>query len=93
MPSAAVSPTAATGGVSTAGLAASLWAVASQGAAAMPGVPGNGGRNWVAVWRLDSKQRPGHRPLTSGVRGAPRGIRTPNRQVAGAGSGTTAAVG
>jgi hypothetical protein len=39
------------------------------------------GRSLVAVRRPDGSRRLRHRPLTSGDGGAPRGIRTPNRQI------------
>jgi hypothetical protein len=39
------------------------------------------GRNWVAVSRPTIGSASGDRSLTSGFGGAPRGIRTPNRQI------------
>jgi hypothetical protein len=39
------------------------------------------GRSLVAVRRPQSDQQPHNRPLSCGSGGAPRGIRTPNRQI------------
>jgi hypothetical protein len=81
MPRAARSPTAAAGGCLDPRLAASLWAMGSQGVAAVCGVPADGVAIGSQFGRPRALSSPATGPLTSGVGGAPRGIRTPNRQI------------
>jgi hypothetical protein len=59
------------------------WAMGSQGVAALWRVPANGVAIGSQSGDLPSLGDPVTGPLTSGVGGAPRGIRTPNRQIRG----------
>jgi hypothetical protein len=69
------------GGCLHLGLAASVRAMGSQGVAAVLGVPTNGVAVGSQSGELPSLGSPVTGPLTSGFGGAPRGIRTPNRQI------------
>jgi hypothetical protein len=63
------------------GLAALVWAVGVAGGRSGVGSGRQRGRSWVAVGDLPAYSSPAIGPLTSGFGGAPRGIRTPNRQI------------